>query len=147
MRDYEMLKRTYDGLLQKTQDAKVSANLEQRQVGEQFRIIDPARRPERPRSPDRLRMNFIGALSGLGLGLVIAALLEYRDTSLRTEDDVLVALALPVVALVPTLWTEIEINTARRRRHMLLASSLGITLVVSAAALVWKLRLFERWGF
>lgn len=147
MRDKNMLTATYEGLLRKTQDARLSANIEQRQVGEQFRIIDPARRPERPRSPDRLRMNLIGALSGLGLGLAIAALLEYRDTSLRTEDDVLVALSLPVVALVPTLWTELEINTARRRRHMLLASSLGITLVVSAAALVWKLRLFERWGF
>lgn len=146
MRDYDSLKATYEGLLRKSQEAKLAANIEQRQVGEQFRIGDPARRPERPSSPNRLRMNLIGALSGLCLGLAIAGLLEYRDTSLRTEQDVLVALSLPVVALVPTLRTDIEVGKARRRRRLLIASSLTAVLLVSAAALIWDLRLLAKWG-
>lgn len=146
MRDYDSLKTTYDGLLRKAQDAKVAANLEQRQVGEQFRVGDPARRPERPHSPNRLRMNLIGALAGLCLGLAMAALLEYRDTSLRTEHDVLVALSLPVVALIPVLQTSGEVEAGRRRRRLLIASSGAAVLVATAFALAWDLRLFRRWG-
>jgi polysaccharide chain length determinant protein (PEP-CTERM system associated) len=145
MRDYTNLKATYEGLMKKAEDAKLSANIEQRQVGEQFRIGDPATRPERPRSPDRLRLNLVGSLAGLCLGLALAALLEYRDTSLRTEDDVLVALTLPVVALVPKLWTDSEIRKARQRR-LLVASCVVVTFMFSAVALVWKLRLLSSWG-
>ena len=147
MRDYSTLQSTYETLLRKTQDARLSANLEQRQVGEQFRIIDQARRPETPRSPDRLQMNLVGTLLGLGLGLALAGLLEYRDTALRSEEDVLIALSLPVIAMVPVLWTSAEVSKARRRRYVLLASSLAICVAGSAAAIAWKFRLFESWGF
>jgi polysaccharide chain length determinant protein (PEP-CTERM system associated) len=138
-RDYDTLQQTYTNLLRKLQDAKVASNLEQRQVGEQFRLLDPPRTPELPASPNRLRMNVIGALAGLGFGLGIAGLLEYRDTALRTEEDVLVALSLPVVALVPTMLSDEE-RRRRRRRGWLLASSAALTVLMSAAALIWKLR-------
>lgn len=143
-RDHETLEVSYSALLKKQQDAKVSASLEEKQVGQQFRIIDPARVPEKPSSPDRLRLSLMGLLAGLGLGLGIAALLEYRDTSLRTEADVLVALSLPVIALVPTLETADE-RRQRRRRRILIAASSAATLVIGFAALSWKLRLFENW--
>jgi hypothetical protein len=145
MRGYESVKSTHESLLRKAQDAQVAVNLEERQVTQQFRILDQPRVPERPRSPDRVRMNLIGALMGLGLGLAIAGLFEYRDTSLRTEEDVLIALSLPVVATVPTMWTSVERQAARRRRMLLIGSSALVTLVISAAALVWKLRLLDSW--
>ena len=63
-------------------------NLERRQIGEQFRIIDPARMPERPISPDRCGINMMGLLAGLALGLALVALLEYRDTTFKTDEDV-----------------------------------------------------------
>jgi polysaccharide chain length determinant protein (PEP-CTERM system associated) len=139
MRDYETLQDTYKNLLKNLQDAKVAASMEERQVSEQFRLLDPPRIPELPSSPNRLRMNLIGLMAGLGLGLALAALLEYRDTSLRTEDDVLVALSLPVVALVPTILTDAERRRSRRHRWVL-GSSAVVTLIVSAVAIVWKLR-------
>src|SRR5690606_39028796 len=52
-RDYGILEERYKALLAKREQARISANLEARQVGEQFNIIDPARLPERPYSPDR----------------------------------------------------------------------------------------------
>ena len=128
------------GLLGKSQEAKVAANLERRQIGEQFKMIDNARLPQRPKSPDRMRMNLMGALGGLVFGLGCAALLEYRDTSLRTDDDVLVALALPVLATVPTMSTEGE-RQRRKRHRMWLASSGAVALMLCLAVIIWKFRL------
>ncbi len=115
-RDYETIQALYRSLLEKHESSKISANLEQRQQSEQFKVIEPARAPERPFSPDRLRFNLLGAMFGLAVGLGIAAVLEYFDTRMRTEDDVLLALGLPVLALVPHVVAEEERRGHRGRR-------------------------------
>jgi polysaccharide chain length determinant protein (PEP-CTERM system associated) len=142
MRDYDTIHLTYTDLLKKLQDAKVAANMEQRQIGEQFRLVDAPQVPDVPSSPNRFRLNLMGLLAGLGVGLALAALLEYRDTSLRTEDDVLVALSLPVLALVPTMRTVTD-RTRRKRRRLLMVSSAATVLIVAVAAVVWKLKLLN----
>ncbi len=139
MRDYDTLEKTYSALLLKSQDAQVAANLEERQVGEQFKIIESARQPERPTSPDRFRLNMIGALIGLGIGVGFAGLLEYRDRSLRTEEDVVLTLSLPVLALVPTMVTKLE-RVKRQRRRFLLATSGAAFALVCLAVIAWKLQ-------
>ena len=144
MRGYETLRTTHETLLRKLQDAKLGLSLEQGQISQQFRIVDPARRPEQPRGPDRLRMNLVGALLGLGFGLAIVGLLEYRDTSLRTDEDVLVALSLPVLALVPTMRTGKDLP--RLRRRLLFGSTGAAMILLALVAVAWKLRLIEYWG-
>lgn len=142
MRDYETLNEAYSSLLLKSQEAKVAANLEERQVGELFRIIDSARMPEKPHSPNRVRVNIIGALAGLGFGLGLAGLLEYKDRSVRTEDDVVLALALPVLALVPTMMTSTE-RQKRKRHRMLLASSGAAAVAIALVVAAWKLQVLS----
>jgi polysaccharide chain length determinant protein (PEP-CTERM system associated) len=144
MRDYTTLQTTYQNLLAKSQEAKVSANLERRQIGEQFKIIDNARLPQRPISPNRLLINLLGACIGLGLGVGLAALLEYRDTSLRSESDVLVALAMPVLALVPTMTTSVE-RAKQKKRQLVLASSGVLLVLLCAAAIAWKFQELANW--
>jgi succinoglycan biosynthesis transport protein ExoP len=61
-RDYEMSRQNYQALLQKRLNARVSENLEKRQKAEQFRIIDPAKVPEKPFKPDRIRIVLLGSL-------------------------------------------------------------------------------------
>jgi polysaccharide chain length determinant protein (PEP-CTERM system associated) len=143
-RDHDALQASYSSLAKRAQEAEVAVNLERLQVGEQFRIVDPARIPERPSGPDRLRFSLIGLALGLALGVAIAGLLEYRDSSLRTEADVLVALSLPVVAMIPTMVTTSDRRKSGRRRLVLMSAG-ALTVVVSAAAIAWKLRLFQAW--
>jgi uncharacterized protein involved in exopolysaccharide biosynthesis len=143
-RDHETLRSTYQSYLKRVQESELALDLERRQVGEQFRIVDPARLPERPSGPNRLRYSMIGLLLGLAFGFAVAGLLEYRDSSLRTEADVLVALSLPVVALIPTMITTSDRRNAGRRRLVLMSAG-AVTLVVSVAAIAWKLRLLEGW--
>jgi len=77
---YEILKENYKGLLLKRADARIAANLERRQIGEQFQIIDPARLPEHPVAPNRVRLIVLGALAGLAVGLVLVAFRRSSNT-------------------------------------------------------------------
>jgi hypothetical protein len=125
--------------LGKNEEAKISANLERREIGERFRVLEPPRLPVRPFSPNRPRIQAVGGALGLVLGIAIAALLEYRDTSLKTDDDVVMSLALPVLALIPMMRSEAERRRLRRRK-ILLSMASAATLSVAGLLVVWKLK-------
>ena len=101
MRQYQSIKDTYEKLSKKSQDAQQAENLEKRQKGEQFRVIDPARTPEKPFSPDILKILLISLGAGLGCGLALAYLREQMDRSFHDPGDVETALGLRVLATIP----------------------------------------------
>jgi len=128
-RDYGTLQTMYRSLLAKKQESQISANLERRQIGEQFRILDPARLPVRPFTPNRPRFYTLGLFSGIAVGLGFALLLEYLDRSLRSEEDVRVAIGLPVLAAVPFIEQE---GSPGRRALVALAAVAGAGVVTGA---------------
>jgi hypothetical protein len=81
-------------------------------------------------------IDILGALAGLGLGVGLVALLEYRDSSFRTDDEVVSVLALPVVAVIPVMLSKSERRHVRRR-SMLVASATAICVVCAVAAAAW----------
>jgi polysaccharide chain length determinant protein (PEP-CTERM system associated) len=139
-RDYSTVQASYNSLLAKQQESKLAANLETRQVGEQFKILDPASLPEKPYN-HLLRIQVIlgGFIGGLLLGGGLIALHEQRDSSFKTEDDVIRVLTLPVLALVPVLAVE-QAGPSRRRRRLF--GVLAVLLVVGSAVAValWRLQ-------
>jgi polysaccharide chain length determinant protein (PEP-CTERM system associated) len=117
-RDYSTLQQTYSSLLQKREDSKLAANLERREIGEQFKILDPASLPERPNNQkQRLAVLLGGPLSGLALGLLLVAFLEYRDSSFKNEQDVFCALSLPVLGLIPVMDPDSDGRVSRGRKR------------------------------
>ena len=102
-RDYGLLKTNYQSLLEKKIQAQMSENLERKQQGEQFRILDPARMPEKPIRPDRNRILLIGAGIGLIGGLGLAWFRETLDQSFHTESEIEKTLGMKVVAVIPNL--------------------------------------------
>ncbi len=100
-RDYQTGQASYDDLLAKMNTAKMSTDLEKRQEGENFKVIDAANLPDAPFSPKRAIFAASGAAFGLVLGLVLSGLLEYRDTTLRNERDVWAFTNLPTLGLIP----------------------------------------------
>jgi len=75
-RDYENTKTNYEELLNKKMEAQMSENLEKRQQGEKFQILDQANYPEKPFLPKRGRIIAIGSVGGMGSGIGLALLLE-----------------------------------------------------------------------
>ena len=114
-RDYQQAQAFYDDLLKKMNESRMASDLEHRQQGEQFRVMDAANLPDAPTSPKRPVFAAGGLIFGLALGLGIIALLEYRNTTLRTERDIWAFTKLPTLATIslledsnPTLFNPIN---------------------------------------
>lgn len=99
-RGNETARNFYDELLNKINRSKMATDLERGQEGEQFTVMDGANLPDDPVFPKRWLFAIGGVILGLGLGMAIAALLEYKDTSLRTEQDVWAFTRLPTLAVI-----------------------------------------------
>lgn len=99
-RDHETALQFYDSLLSKMNESSMATNLERRQQGEQFQVLDAANLPEAPKFPKPTVFAGGGFTFGLFLGLTITALLEYRDTAVRTERDILAFTNLPTLGLI-----------------------------------------------
>jgi polysaccharide chain length determinant protein (PEP-CTERM system associated) len=136
-RDYETLQRQYRGLLEKYEESKVAANLERRQIGEQFRVLDPARVPERPFTPNRLLISAAGVASGVMLGLLLVGGLEFRDKTLRSSEDVALCCPIPVLAVLPSIRTRLEVSKAKRLRNLSWALAVGVVMMAGAAVLAY----------
>jgi uncharacterized protein involved in exopolysaccharide biosynthesis len=134
-RNYGIMQAQYNSLLTKKQDAQISANLERRQIGETFKILDAARLPSRPYYPDRPRYYVLAIVAGLAMGFGIAALVEYLDRTMRSEDDVRVALTLPVLAAIPMVADPVA---DRRRRLIALTASAVAVAMITVAAVAWR---------
>jgi polysaccharide chain length determinant protein (PEP-CTERM system associated) len=140
-RDYGTLQEAYGSLLKKQEDAKLAGNLERRQIGEHFKILDPASLPERQHNQkQRLAALAGGAVGGLALGLALVGFLEYRDSSFKMETDITRVLALPVLALVPMMESEAHHSASLRRRRRISVALTAVVVLGSAAAFtIWKL--------
>jgi polysaccharide chain length determinant protein (PEP-CTERM system associated) len=140
-RDYQTQQNAYTDLLSKSEQSKVAADLEKRQIGEQFRILDPARPPLRPTGVPRLEVNAAGMGLGLFLGMLIAALLEFIDRTYRQPNEIRDVLRLPVLAMVPHI--ESAEDKARGRRWQKLRAMTVTVVVLAAGYGFWALELWR----
>ena len=102
-RDYQNTKETYQSLLKKSQEAQQAENLERRQKGEQFKVIDPARIPEKPMQAKVFKILLFGLLLGMGSGLGMAFLREQMDRSFRDPEDLEATMEFKVLANIPRI--------------------------------------------
>lgn len=100
-RDYKNLQDNYRSLLDKKLSARVAENLEKRQKGEQFRVIDPANLPEKPEKPNRLLIMVVGLVVGCGVGVGGALAMEQFRVSFQRPDEVESMLQIPILAVIP----------------------------------------------
>jgi uncharacterized protein involved in exopolysaccharide biosynthesis len=103
-RDYQNIQESYDSLLSRKLEADIAVNMERKQKGEQFRVVDPAKLPEKPVEPNMKKMFLLIVCGGLSLGGGIAFLLEYGDTSFRKPDEIESSYELPVLTSIPTIY-------------------------------------------
>jgi uncharacterized protein involved in exopolysaccharide biosynthesis len=99
-RDYQTAQAFYDDLLKKMNQSKMATDLERRQQGEQFSVMDQPNLPDSPMFPKRGVFVGAGFMAGLMLGTFLVAWREYRDTSMRTERDIWAFTKLPTLGVI-----------------------------------------------
>jgi succinoglycan biosynthesis transport protein ExoP len=105
-RDYANMKDNYRALLDKRLNARVAENLEKRQKGAQFRILDTANFPRKPEKPNQPRIMIFGFLFGCAVGLGLALLREHRSPQFRSPEDIELILGPHLLAVIPDFTLE-----------------------------------------
>jgi uncharacterized protein involved in exopolysaccharide biosynthesis len=133
LRNYDQLKLDYADLLNKEAQSRMAADLEKRQEGQQFRLVDQPSLPTVPSSPNRIKISLGGVAGGIGLGLALAFLADFRDRSFRSEKDLGQRFALPMVIGVPLLLTPGEQQARAWKRTFEWVVGSGLALAVFVA--------------
>jgi protein tyrosine kinase modulator len=128
-RGYEITLRKYQDLLAKSLESELSENMEKKQKGEQFQILDPANFPLAPVRPNRPMIILIGLLAGLGAGFGLAFVSDNMDTSFKRSDEINAYVNVPLLATIPALMTRGSVLEQRRSQGLLVLASLGVLVV------------------
>jgi hypothetical protein len=136
-RDYDSTREAHQSLVKRYEEAQVSESMEQRQKGEQFRILDPALPSTVTTAPNRLRLLMMAFALSAGLAAGVAMLAEMFDTSFHSADEVRAFTRVPVLLSISRIATEAD-RRRRRLRFRLAAGGalLGLALVAGASFLV-----------
>jgi polysaccharide chain length determinant protein (PEP-CTERM system associated) len=130
MRNYDESKSNYNTLLGKTMASSLATSLTRQQQGDQFRIIDPPSLPEKSSFPDRFKFSLAALGIGLGLAFVFGVGSEFLDDRIRSEQDLLEAAPLPVLAEIPPLTTDSEISAQRWKPWIAVAAAVLIAIII-----------------
>lgn len=103
-RDYENVKATYNSLLNRKLEAEIAVNMEKKQKGEQFHILDYAEMPEKPIAPDPKKFLLLSLAAGLAIGAGLIYVLEFLSTSIKQQEDIEIDLGIAVLATVPKIY-------------------------------------------
>jgi len=104
MREYDITKAEYEALLQKQNNTTRDEQLQKvANNGLVFRVVQPARVPLDPVSPNRLRLLALGLLAGIVLGIATAFLAEHVDSSFRDVEEFQNQTGLTVLSIIPRL--------------------------------------------
>ena len=77
------------------------------------RIISRAEPPESPSKPNKNQNYLISVMAGLCVGLGVAFLIEYLDTSVKTMADAETLLGLPVLTVIPNKGGPMPLDPGR----------------------------------
>jgi succinoglycan biosynthesis transport protein ExoP len=98
-------KTVLDSLLRRESETGVEARLKGLRTSN-IRVVDRARVPIRPSSPNKKRNLILALLLGLGGGVGLAFVFDFLDNSVKTSEDVERYAGLPTLGVVPKFTLE-----------------------------------------
>ena len=126
--EYEHLFNTFQDFAKRNNEAIVQAQLERRQLGEQFRVLESAFKAPEPSAPNRWLILILGVVFALMVGVGVGVLFEALDTSPHDARQLQTRLALPVLATIPAIWLESDRLHQRRARIRTVLATSGVVM-------------------
>jgi polysaccharide chain length determinant protein (PEP-CTERM system associated) len=129
-RDYENIQASYSSLMNRKLEAEVAVNMEKKQKGEQFSIIQTAEVPRDPLSPNLKALFIFAFMISISFGSGLIFLLDYFDISLRNPDEFESDLGVPVLATIPKIYQKKDFRIKWLNRVLT-----GLSLLVAVCLL------------
>jgi polysaccharide chain length determinant protein (PEP-CTERM system associated) len=121
------------------QQSALSADMDRRQQGEQFRQLEFPSLPGKPASPPRLKISAGACVGGLVLGFIVAFLLDIRKGCFQTEQQIRRKFSPPLVLSIPELPTARELRERKRRTGLeWVAGSVVVAVMAAIELYVYK---------
>ncbi len=124
--DYANTKQKFNEVANKLHSARIAQEMDMSEQGARFRIEAPGNLPDRPTKPNRLMIILMGFVLGLGGAVVLTALAEGLDASVKMADELESIAGVPVLAAVSL----VDSPSRKRMRRVKRMTSLGIAVVV-----------------
>jgi len=122
-------------LLDKQLSAETATQLEIRQKGEQFSVLDPALPAQRPSSPKRLLIDAAGSVGGLILGIILAVGREFFGASIACAEQVPEVGGNSVLEVIPFILTDAQRRRKKKQLILAVVSGVAATLVLGTVVL------------
>lgn len=100
-RDYEVVKRQHDALLERLESARLADQVQLDSEAVSFDILEPAREPLVPAAPNRALLNLFTLFAGLGVGGFLTFVLNKLDPVFFSASHLKDALEIPVFGTLP----------------------------------------------
>ncbi|MCE5336014.1 MAG: hypothetical protein LLG06_15645 [Desulfobacteraceae bacterium] len=123
--DYQSAKLQVNDLKQRLAGAKLTQGVEEEQLGETFRVIEPPFFPENPIRPNRLLIILIGMVLGVGMSVAVATYAEFADARIHDPETLGQIVGLSVCATIPRMMTAADIARARWRKIYSISGAIG----------------------
>jgi polysaccharide chain length determinant protein (PEP-CTERM system associated) len=138
-RDYTVIKKKYEELLSRREQARIAQDLETKSDKVQFRIIEPPQVSLEPSSPNRPLFLSLAMVIGVGAGLALAFLLSQLHHTFSSVEQLRATYDLPVVGAVSQVV--FEANRRQRKLENAIYSAVSIGLF-AAYGLLMALEMF-----
>jgi polysaccharide chain length determinant protein (PEP-CTERM system associated) len=126
-REYRHLFDSYQDFSNRQLEAMVQAQLERRQLGEQFRVLESAFIAPEAASPNRILIMLLGSFFAIAIGAGVGIIRESVDSSLHSARQLQTAVSIPVLAAIPKILLEADLVALRRSR---IRASLGAAFTI-----------------
>ncbi|WP_427967377.1 XrtA system polysaccharide chain length determinant [Altererythrobacter sp.] len=134
-RDYEVLRKKYDELLQDREEIRLRGQVENERSSVKFDLIDPPVVPRKPAAPNRPLLLLGVLFAGLGAGAGAAFGIGQLRSTFSTEEKLERAMGLPVIGSISHTMNDgaRAIQAKRLKQFIGAAAALGGVFVILLA--------------
>jgi polysaccharide chain length determinant protein (PEP-CTERM system associated) len=135
-RDYQNIQESYNSLLNRKLEAEVAVNMEKRQKGEQFSILESAKVPSTPVSPNIKILFILAVMGACGIGFGLIFMIDYFDTAVKDPNDFEADLGVSLLATIPKVYRKKDLRLKRLNQLMTGISIVAAILLFSGFAML-----------
>ena len=131
-KDQSVNQKIYNTLLERLETAKITQRLEASKEGTRYTILDPARLPINPASPNKPLTLLMGIFIGAAAGMGLIFLVELFDHSFLGLDEARAFITLPIFGATSKIVTQedLKVDKLRRTRITGISIATGVVLLI-----------------